>query len=183
MFLGLITYPKLIFVCGAVFLAGFIDSIAGGGGVISIPAFLLSGLDPKVACACGKTSACMGTTLAAGRYIKNKSVNWTAAIPSAIAALVGARIASLVVLALDPTMFQKLILFVLPFVAVFLIFIYLNYLGIIYREQLMNCLMYLTTRDYILLLMILLVMAVLIAGRFMRSIFKSSAMGAYREEA
>ena len=122
MFLGLITYPKLIFVCGAVFLAGFIDSIAGGGGVISIPAFLLSGLDPKVAFACGKTSACMGTTLAAGRYIKNKSVNWTAAIPSAIAALAGARIASLVVLALDPTVFQKIILFVLPFVAVFLIF-------------------------------------------------------------
>ena len=37
MFLGLITYPKLIFLCAAVFLAGFIDSIAGGGGVISIP--------------------------------------------------------------------------------------------------------------------------------------------------
>ena len=47
MFLGLITYPKLIFVCCAVFLAGFVDSIAGGGGVISIPAYLLSGLDPK----------------------------------------------------------------------------------------------------------------------------------------
>ena len=122
MFLGLITYPKLIFVCGAVFLAGFIDSIAGGGGVISIPAFLLSGLDPKVAFACGKTSSCMGTTLAAARYIRNRSVNWTAAVPSAIAALAGARIASLVVLALDPTVFQKIILFVLPFVAAFLIF-------------------------------------------------------------
>ena len=77
----------------------------------------------------------------------------------------------------------ELILVCLIAFAVFLLFIYLNYLGIIYREQLMNCLMYLTTRDYILLLLILLVMAVLIAGRFMRSIFKSSAMGAYREEA
>ena len=77
----------------------------------------------------------------------------------------------------------ELILVCLIAFAVFLLFIYLNYLGIIYREQLMNCLLYLTTRDYILLLLILLVMAVLIAGRFMRSIFKSSAMGAYREEA
>ncbi len=77
----------------------------------------------------------------------------------------------------------ELILVCLIAFAVFLLFIYLNHLGIIYREQLMNCLMYLTTRDYILLLLILLVMAVLIAGRFMRSIFKSSAMGAYREEA
>ena len=122
MFLGLIPYSKLIFLCCAVFLAGFIDSIAGGGGVISIPAYLLSGLDPKVAFGCSKTSSCLGTTLAAGRYIHSGAVNWTVAVPSAIGALVGARIASLVVLALDPVVFQKIILFVLPFVAVFLIF-------------------------------------------------------------
>lgn len=77
----------------------------------------------------------------------------------------------------------ELVLVCLIAFAVFLLFIYLNYLGVIYREQLMNCILYLTTRDYILLAAILLVMAVLIAGRFMRSIFKSSAMGAYREEA
>jgi hypothetical protein len=77
----------------------------------------------------------------------------------------------------------ELVLVCLIAFAVFLLFIYLNYLGVIYREQLMNCILYLTMRDYILLAAILLVMAVLIAGRFMRSIFKSSAMGAYREEA
>ncbi len=67
--------------------------------------------------------------------------------------------------------------------AVFLLFIYLNHLGVIYSEKLMNYLLYLTTRDYIILALILLLMAVLISGRFMRSIFRSSAMGAYREEA
>lgn len=77
----------------------------------------------------------------------------------------------------------ELILMCMIAYAVFLVFIYLNYLGVIYREQLMNCILYLTGRDYFLLALILLFMAVLIAGRFMRSIFKSSAMGAYREEA
>ena len=77
----------------------------------------------------------------------------------------------------------ELILICLIAYAVFLFFIYLNYLGVIYREQLMNCILYLTARDYLLLAAILLVMAVLIAGRFMRSIFKSSAMGTFREEA
>ena len=77
----------------------------------------------------------------------------------------------------------ELILICLIAYAVFLLFIYLNYLGVIYREQLMNCILYLTARDYLLLAVILLVMAVLIAGRFMRSIFKSSAMGTFREEA
>ena len=122
MFLGLITYPKLIFVCVAVFLAGFVDSIAGGGGVISLPAYMLTGLDPVAAFACNKTTACFGATLAAGRYIKNKAVNWTAAVPSVIMAILGAWLASLLVLRLDPTVFQKIILFVLPFVAFFLIF-------------------------------------------------------------
>ena len=96
MFLGLITYPKLIFVCVAVFLAGFVDSIAGGGGVISLPAYMLTGLDPVAAFACNKTTACFGATLAAGRYIKNKTVNWTAALPSVIMAILGAWLASLV---------------------------------------------------------------------------------------
>jgi len=121
MYLGLITYPKLIFVCAAVFLAGFVDSIAGGGGIISLPAYLLSGLDPKVAFACNKTSACLGTTLAAGRYIRSRTVNWTAAVPAAGGALAGAWAASALVLAMDTAIFQKIILFVLPFVAVFLI--------------------------------------------------------------
>ena len=111
MFLGLITYPKLIFVCVAVFLAGFVDSIAGGGGVISLPAYMLTGLDPVAAFACNKTTACFGATLAAGRYIKNKTVNWTAAVPSVIMAILGAWLASLLVLRLDPTVFQKIILF------------------------------------------------------------------------
>lgn len=67
--------------------------------------------------------------------------------------------------------------------ALFLLFIYLNRTGIVDSAQLMDYLTYLTARDYMILAAILLVMAVLISGRFMRSIFKSSAMGTYREEA
>ena len=67
--------------------------------------------------------------------------------------------------------------------ALFLLFIYLNRIGIVNSDKLMDHLTYLTTRDYIIMAVILLVMAVLISGRFMRSIFKSSAMGTYREEA
>ena len=67
--------------------------------------------------------------------------------------------------------------------ALFIVFIYLNRAGIVNSERLMDHLTYLTLRDYIILAFILLVMAVLISGRFMRSIFKSSAMGTYREEA
>ena len=67
--------------------------------------------------------------------------------------------------------------------ALFLLLIYLSRNGIIQSARLMDYLEYLTARDYIILAVILLAMAVLISGRFMRSIFRSSAMGAYREEA
>ena len=67
--------------------------------------------------------------------------------------------------------------------ALFLLFIYLNRIGVVKSDRLMDHLTYLTMRDYIIMAVILLVMAVLISGRFMRSIFRSSAMGTYREEA
>ena len=67
--------------------------------------------------------------------------------------------------------------------ALFILFIYLNRIGVVNSVQLMDHLTYLTMRDYIILAAILLVMSVLISGRFMRSIFRSSAMGTYREEA
>lgn len=67
--------------------------------------------------------------------------------------------------------------------AVFLLFIYLSRIRVIHSDQLSDYIKYLSPRDYVILAGILLVMALLISGRFMRSIFKSSAMGAYREEA
>ena len=77
----------------------------------------------------------------------------------------------------------ELILVCLISYAIFLLFIYLNYAGVIYSDRLMNYITYLGMRDYLLLGAILIVMAVLIASRFMRSIFRSSAMGTMREEA
>ncbi len=67
--------------------------------------------------------------------------------------------------------------------ALFGVFIFLNYKGVMWTDKLMDYITYLTVRDYAVLAVILLIMAVLISGRFMRSIFKNSAMGSYREEA
>jgi hypothetical protein len=67
--------------------------------------------------------------------------------------------------------------------ALFLLFIFLSRSGIVDSRQLEEYLTYLTLRDFIILAAILLIMAVLISNRFMKSIFKSSAMGTYREEA
>ena len=76
----------------------------------------------------------------------------------------------------------ELVLVCLISYALFILFVYLSRSGIINSEQLMSYITYLTVRDYIILAAILVFMSVLISGRFMRSIFRSSAMGTYREE-
>ena len=74
--------PKaLLIICPLVFLAGFVDAIAGGGGLISLPAYLLAGLPPYQAIATNKMSSTMGTTASTLRYLKNGYVDWQAALP------------------------------------------------------------------------------------------------------
>lgn len=52
------------------FVAGFVDSIAGGGGMISLPALLAAGLPPHLALGTNKLQSALGTTFAAGNYAR-----------------------------------------------------------------------------------------------------------------
>ena len=87
-----ITYHTFLFVCPFLFLAGLIDAIGGGGGLISLPAYLIAGLPPHAAIATNKLSSTCGTTTATLRFIKNGLVNLKLAIPSVIAAIIGSSI-------------------------------------------------------------------------------------------
>ena len=121
MFYG-IEYGKLIFVCLAMTLAGFIDSIAGGGGCISLPAYLIVGLPTHIGVACNKTSACIGTIASTLNFLKNGKLNVKVTIISAIFGIIGSNIGARIMLSLDPLFLQKMIVCVIPFVALFLIF-------------------------------------------------------------
>lgn len=87
-----ITYQTFLIVCPFLFLAGLIDAIGGGGGLISLPAYLIAGLPPHAAVGTNKMSSTCGTALATFRFIKNKLVNFKLAIPSVIAAIIGSTI-------------------------------------------------------------------------------------------
>lgn len=63
-----------LIVCPMLFLAGFVDSIAGGGGLISLPAYLFTGLPIHTAIATNKFSSTFGTALATVRFIGEKLV-------------------------------------------------------------------------------------------------------------
>ena len=72
---------EYLIICPLVFLAGFIDAIAGGGGLISLPAYLFAGLPVHNAIATNKLSSTMGTTISTLKYAKNGFINYKRAIP------------------------------------------------------------------------------------------------------
>ena len=59
---------EFLIVCPLALIAGFVDAIAGGGGLISLPAYFFAGLPPHAAIATNKLSSTLGTLVATVRY-------------------------------------------------------------------------------------------------------------------
>lgn len=115
-----ITYKTYLIVCPLLFLAGLIDAIGGGGGLISIPAYLIAGLPAHAAVATNKMSSTCGTSLATFRFMKNGLVNYRLAIPAVVAAIAGSSIGANISMAIDESVMLYVLVFILP-VSAFLV--------------------------------------------------------------
>ncbi len=107
-------------ICLGVFLASFMDAIAGGGGIISVPTYLigLSGMPTYFALGTNKLSAGLGTIFSTFRFAKNGYVNWKLGVPSIFLALVGSMGGTWLQHHTPETVLKYLLLVVLPVVAV-----------------------------------------------------------------
>lgn len=116
-------YPiwVVLLVCIGVFCASFMDAIGGGGGIISVPTYLLAGLPVHFALGTNKLSSCIGTVASTVRYVRNGCVDWLLGIPSVALALFGAHIGTKLQLAADEKYLKLLLLIVLPVIAVILL--------------------------------------------------------------
>ena len=61
---------EILIICPLVFLAGFVDSVAGGGGLIAIPAYLLAGIPAQLAAGTNKLTAGCGSVIAGVKYVR-----------------------------------------------------------------------------------------------------------------
>lgn len=104
-------------VCPLVFLAGFLDAIAGGGALISIPAYLIAGIPVHAAIATNKLSASFGAVISAVRFMKNGLINFKLGIPSIAFAIIGSTIGANLSMMIDEQIITKVLFVILPLAA------------------------------------------------------------------
>ncbi len=112
---------QYLIVCPLVFLAGFVDSIAGGGGLISLPAYIIAGVPAHFAIGTNKMSSTLGTSVSTWRYLKNGYLKGKNLIQTAVCAcltaLLGSYIGSSLSLLVSDNVIKHMMMVVLPIVA------------------------------------------------------------------
>ena len=106
---------ELVLISLASLLAGGIDSIVGGGGLILVPALfaVYPTTAPATLFGTNKSASVWGTSIATVQYSRRVQMRWAVLLPAAGAALVGSFIGAWVVTLIDPTFLRRLLPFIL----------------------------------------------------------------------
>ena len=110
-----------LIVCPLVFLAGFVDAIGGGGGLISLPAYYLAGVPIHHAIATNKLSSATGTLISTIRIGKSVKIRWKLIAPAVVMALIGSYLGTRLSILTDEKILRQVLLIVLPAVAFFVL--------------------------------------------------------------
>lgn len=113
-----VTWQMLLTVCPLIFMASSIDAIAGGGGLISLPAYYLAGLPPVLAAGSNKFSASFGTLIASVKYARSGKVHWAAALFAVLGALPGSWLGAELLKIAPETLVRMILLIGVPAMAV-----------------------------------------------------------------
>lgn len=116
-----ITITTYLILCPLIFLAGFVDAVAGGGGLISLPAYLFAGMPIHFAYGTNKFGSCCGTGIAMTQYAKSGEIRWRPALTAAVGALIGAWFGAQLVMILPAEVLEVTLMVILPCMALFLL--------------------------------------------------------------
>ncbi len=111
-----ITWTSYAILLPCVFLAGLVDSIAGGGGLLSVPGYLAIGMPAPLILGTNKLSAFAGTAVSAARFFKHKIVDTPVALKCAAFAVCGSHLGARTALGLDPGFLRYALIVVVPVV-------------------------------------------------------------------
>ncbi|ERF77923.1 hypothetical protein IO46_05925 [Gallibacterium anatis] len=117
--IGLDIYAILFLLAG---IAGFIDAIAGGGGLITIPALLAAGLPPAAALATNKLQASGGSFSASLYFVRKKAVDLRTVWKMIIGTFSGAMIGTIAVQLIDASVIKSLLPILVLVVGLYFLF-------------------------------------------------------------
>lgn len=96
------------------FVAGYIDAVAGGGGMIQALALLMAGIPPLNTLATNKIISMTGTVTAVLKYARERVINWHLALACVIPCVLAAYLGSKLIMYLDETLITLLIIGCIP---------------------------------------------------------------------
>jgi len=111
----------IIWLSALVFLGGFVDSIAGGGGLITLPAYVLTGMPIHMALGSNKFSSFFGTAFSVFNFLRNKKVYLKAIPVSVVLAIIGSAFGAYVVLFVSAEVLRIVLIVIVPIVAIFVL--------------------------------------------------------------
>jgi uncharacterized membrane protein YfcA len=106
----------------AAFLAGFVDSIAGGGGLISVPAMLIAGIPPLQTLGTNKVQSICGSGSATLAYARRGHVKLSEQLPMAVMAMIGGAIGALLATIIPADVLRIIMPFLLIAIALYFAF-------------------------------------------------------------
>ncbi|HBO39173.1 MAG TPA: hypothetical protein DD638_10990 [Pasteurellaceae bacterium] len=104
------------------FVAGFIDAIAGGGGLIAIPALLMTGMSPTLALGTNKLQACGGSFSASLYFIRQRAVRISEVWLLLLLTFIGAGMGTILIQLIDSSFIKKVIPFLVFAIGLYFLF-------------------------------------------------------------
>ena len=117
-----LTLTLTLLLLAAAFMAGFVDSIAGGGGLITVPVLLLAGFSPVEALGTNKLQGLFGSGSATVAYARKGHVDLKAQLPSAALSAIGSAFGAILATVIPGEIFRAFLPFLLVAIALYFAF-------------------------------------------------------------
>ena len=108
---------QLFIICPLIFIGGLVDAIGGGGGLITLPAYMIAGLPVHFAIGTNKVSSSMGTSIAFTKFLLDGYMPFKLSAIGVIFALLGSSLGAKTALLISDYVFRILMLVILPVTA------------------------------------------------------------------
>mgnify|MGYP000297654402 CR=1 FL=1 len=115
------TYEMLTFLFVVAMVAGFLDTLVGGGGLLTVPALLISGISPISVLGTNKFQGSMGTGIATFLLFRKKKLNWETIKYLMLSSFIGSIIGGIIVQFIDAELLSFVIPIVLVVIAIYFI--------------------------------------------------------------